>query len=56
MCQRVRRLGSSVRKDVKDAWVPGTGEQLSKVMELVISLRRIRKGEVRVSHPDPPWS
>lgn len=53
MCQRVRRLRSSVGKDVRDAWVPGTGEQLSKVMELVISLRRIRKGEVRGASVPP---
>lgn len=53
MCERVRRLGSSVGKDARDAWVPGTGEQQSKVMELVISLRRIRKGEVRGTSVPP---
>lgn len=40
-------------KDVRDAWVPGTGEQLSEAMGLVISLRKIRKGEVRGTSVPP---
>ena len=43
-------------KDWGAAWVPGTGEELSKAMELVISPKKMRKGEVRGIHPDPPWS
>lgn len=48
-----QKTGSSLGKDVRDAWVPGTGEQLSEAMELVISLRKIRKGEVRGTSVPP---
>lgn len=42
--------------DINDVWVSGTGEQLSKTLELMISVRKIRKGEVRATSVPPKHS
>lgn len=45
MCQRVRRLGNGMGKDVSHVSISGTGEQLCEAIELVISVKKI--GELR---------